>query len=239
MMSMIWTVWSYTSRRYVRVVSLMHSWGSRCMLLTTSRIGHTARRNSSSSRLRCGSPGSRRRGLLEHQLLELLEPVAVVLEDREAVVDDGVDQRVDEEARVVRPQPRARRLIGCRIGSQMSPGLSWKVRTVRCPRKMLICSLLGACLQLQHADDDEEPRLVPPSSRVRLDLRPLRDVEHVLDRERVEAVLVGERPDDARSVRPSTLIQRTPAHSGRWPSTNAVRSRPPRPAPARDRSRCT
>ena len=49
-MSMICTMWSYTSRRYVRVASDMQSCDSRVSPEITSRIGHAVRRNSSSSR---------------------------------------------------------------------------------------------------------------------------------------------------------------------------------------------
>ena len=47
--------------------------------------------------------------VLEDAVLELLQAVAEVLQDRERLVHDRVDQRVGEEARVVPPQLRARR----------------------------------------------------------------------------------------------------------------------------------
>jgi hypothetical protein len=80
-------------------------------VLTTSRIGQTARRSSSSSRFRSWislivsgvAP-------LEHLGLHVLQAVAEVFEEREARVDDGVEQGVHQEAGVVRPEARVRRL---------------------------------------------------------------------------------------------------------------------------------
>ena len=57
--------------------------------------------------------------------------------------------------------------------------------------------------------DHEEPRLGLTLLRVRLALRSLRHVQDVLDRERVEVVLAGERLDDAE-VRETSDVD--PAH---------------------------
>ena len=103
--------------------------------------------------------------------------------------------------------------------------------------------LLGVELvlaQLQLADDDEEPRLEPPVLLVGLHLGPLRDVEHVLDRQRVEAVLLGQGADDAEVAE---AVDVDPAHRRPLRAVAVDEARQVlhvlEAAPARASSRCT
>ena len=136
----------------------------------------------------------------------------------------------------------------CRMPSHTSPGLSWNVRTVWWPRKMLICSLR------RWPSDSSSMRAMMNSLRlqravvvVRFDLRPVRDVKDVLDRQRVQVVLLGEAPDDghvAQTVdvdppdrRPLGAMGRQERReigdrSARAPAGGRSRCRSPTPAPA-------
>ena len=134
--------------------------------------------------------------VLEDAVLQLLEAVAELLQDREGLVHDRVDQRVRQEARVVASQLRPRRpdALPDRVPDVTGGLLEREHRLV--PDED--ADLLGvelAVAQLQLADDDEETRLELPVRLVGLHLRPLRDVEHVLDGQRVEVVLLREGAD--------------------------------------------
>ena len=147
---------------------------------------------------------------LQHQVLEQLETVAEVLEDREGLVHDRVDQRVAEEARVVHPQLRARRAdaLADRVPDVARRLLEREHRAVADEDAHLLGVQLPLA-QLQLARDDEEPRLVGAVVLVGLHLGTLRHVQHVLERERVQAILLGERAHHAQ-VREAVDVD--PAH---------------------------
>ena len=73
-----------------------------------------------------------------------------------------------------------------------------------------------AVAHLEHAGDHEQPRQVLARVRVVLAFRPLPDVHHILDQQRMQVVLHGERPQHVHVGQPVDVIQRTTAHSGRW-----------------------
>ena len=164
--------------------------------------------------------------VLEDAVLELLEAVAELLQDREGLVHDRVDQRVREEARVVAPQlrPRGPDALPDRVPDVAGGLLEGEHRPV--PDED--ADLLGvelAVAQLQLADDHEQAGLV--GSR-----RPRRPAAWAAAARAARPRSPGGgggtsrrtpgRPP--RSSMPSTLIQRTTAHSGRCRPMNAGRS---------------
>ena len=167
---------------------------------STSRIGHSARRTRSSSRFtRWISWMVSGRRVLEDPVLQLLEAVAEQLQDREGLVHDRVDQRVREEARVVASQQRARR------PDPLADRVPHVARGLLEGQHRPVADEDADLLRVQSCPSRSSSSRTMMNSRawkpavllVGLHLGPLRHVEHVLDGQRVEVVLLGEGPDDA------------------------------------------
>ena len=211
----------------MRVISEKHSCGSRCILCSTSRIGHIARRTRSSSRFtrwiswmvswpgcwRTRSSSSSRRSPNCSRIGKASSTTASISEYARKLASCASQLR-----------PRRPDALPDRVPHVAGGLLEGEHRLV--PDED--ADLLGvelAVAQLQLADDDEQARLELPVRLVGLHPRPLRDVEHVLDGQRVEVVLLREGADrPPRSPMPSTLIQRTVDHSGRCAAMKAGRS---------------
>ena len=136
--------------------------------------------------------------VLEDAVLQLLEPVSEQLQDGEGLVHDRVDQRVGQEARVVAseqrsrgPDPLANRVP--HVARRLLEGQDGPVAD----EDAHLLRVQDVLAQLELADDDEQPRLEARVLLVGLHLGPLRHVEHVLDGQGVEVVLLGQGPDDA------------------------------------------
>ena len=116
-----------------------------------------------------------------------------------------------------------------RIGSHMSPGVSWKVSTVLWPRKtedLLAVEML--CLEFDHARDDEQSRGHVGIAAVGVDLGAGGRVEKILDGQGCNSYFLANDSMAMRSVSPSMLIQRTADHAGRCTARNASKSSTPR-----------
>ena len=162
-------------------------------------------------------------------MFHFLEPVAVVFEHGKAVIDDGIEQGVQEEARVVAQKLRARRVQAATHRVEHVAGLLLeRQQRLVADEEADLLEVELAVDELNHPGDHEQPGGLPavepdgPSPYV-LHLRALRDVEHVLERQRMELILLSE---GLQHRHVGEAVHVDPAH--RRPLGTMLRPRTPR-----------
>ena len=189
------TRWSWTSRNRYASGSVISGNSRRASRPTASRCGSTTRRSDETSvlksRIRRASCGSR---LLEHLLLELVEPLLELVDLRPVVVDHRVDDAVQQHGRALAEHPRvagadladlADRARHARVHGHEEPLAEEEIDVLR-PEAVLRGAEVDAV--------EDQVEIVA----VGFDLGMMELRQRVLDRQLVEVEDVGE---DARLLR--------------------------------------
>ena len=145
------------------------------------------------------------------EILEILEAVAIILQYREAMIHDGIQKRIYQEARVIQAQARPLCLnaLPDRVPHVSAIFLKSQDGLVAKENGYLFVLQL-ALVDLQHARDDEKTRLqFAFGTADGLDFGAFGNANEILDRQGMQLILGGQRMNHIHVREP---VDVDPAH---------------------------
>jgi Potassium-transporting ATPase A subunit len=137
-----------------------------------------------------------RRGL-KQLLVQLRQPIGYLFEQRVVAVDDPVEQGVEQEAGVAVPKARFRVADALPDRLEILPVHVLECEQRRTPEEQAdLVAVERTASFVDRAGDHEQPARQVLGAREVLDFRPFEGMDHVLDRQRMELILLRDRPQD-------------------------------------------